>query len=633
MTSPNNTSEISSARLLLRMLAFLRPVWRTAVVAALIVVLRVAAEVLAVYFLSPAVTTVATHMDSSHSSRLDSETFVTWISGASAAARELRQVLAWMLGAQVLLGVMVFLRATWDTKLSMHAVYFMRSAVYDRLQRAELTLYEKMTSGQLINRAISDLQNVRAFVNMSVLSSLDIVASLAFYLTLLCYRSPWLMVAALIPVPFWLMVIIRFGRRARPLCERQQHAADRLMGTLSENLYGVHVIRAFGTEQLEIEKYRARNQNLLRRLRASIRLQAHLTPGLKLIGMIAHLLLFVFSAWLIRNGQAQVGDVMILGAAMGALLAKLQLINLMAEAQQKAMVSARRLFAILDLPVAIASERCEARGLRLTSGEIEFQDVDFKFGTDWATIPVLHGITTRIPGGRVTALVGPTGAGKSTLAALIARFNEPTRGRILIDKQDLHEIDLHDLRQKVGYVFQETFLFTGTVRENILYGRSDVSEQMMHMAARISHADEFIARLPNGYDTVLGERGVLLSGGQRQRLALARALVYDPAILILDDATAALDMRTERAVHQELDSVFSGRTVLIIAHRLASVETADHVIVLDHGRIVQEGTHAALLQQEGHYRDIVRLNLLAETGVDVEQGSDVTPVPMQRGAV
>lgn len=619
-----SASDASTVQLLIRMLKFLRPVRRIAWIAGLVIVARAGIEVLSVYFLSPAVTTVATELNKGFSG----ESFGAWLFGSSESGTRMRDILLVMGATQVGLGVMIYLRAVWDTKLSMHAVFHMRAAVYDRLQRVDLAYHNRMSSGQIINRAINDLQAVRQFVNMSVLSSLDIICSLAFYLGLLFFRSPLLMLAALLPVPIWSILIFRFSKKAQPICQEQQEAGDKMMGALSENLSGVHVVRAFATEKQEVEKYRKLNDKLLFHLLRSTRLQAALTPSLKVVATGAHVALFVFSAWLIKKGEMHIGDLMLLGAAMSAILAKLQQINSIVEAYQKAIVSSRRLFEIMDLPDAIGplAERPQET---LENGDIEFHRVTFNYGSRAA----LAEVSCRIPGGKVTALVGPTGSGKSTLAGLIARFYDPDHGAITIDGQDLREINLRDLRHRIGYVFQETFLFSSTIRDNIRYGRMDVSDDMVKRAARIAHADEFIEKLPMGYDTPIGERGVMLSGGQRQRLALARALVYDPEILILDDATAALDATTEQVIHERLDLAFRGRTVLMIANRLASVENADHVLVLEHGNITQSGTHEELLKCEGHYRDIIRMQMMSDgaTADFAKSEPGFEPTPIEKG--
>ena len=586
----------------LRILKFLRPVWKTALITSIIIIVRAFAEVLSVYFLAPAVTAVTSNLALAAPVKMS---FWQWLSSDESSSRVLRSVLGWMLASQLFLGVMIYLRTLWDTKLSMRAVYHIRAGIYDQLQRAKLTYHDKMSSGQLINRSVNDLQAVRHFMNLSVIGTCDIFASLTFYLGLLYLRAPGLMLAALIPLPLWYFVIYRFSNAAQPLCQDQQEWNDKLMTNLSENLGGVHVVRAFAAEKYEISKYAVTNGRLLDAMMKSVKLQSRLTPTLKIIATTAHVGLFAYAATLVGNKSLAVGDLLLLGAAMNAILGKLQQINAIVEAFQKAMVSSKRLFEILDLP-----DQNTGLAPELKIGEIEFKDVCFSYNRT----PVLHGLNGKIRGGKVTALVGPTGSGKTTLASLIGRLYDPVQGEVWLDGH--RSVDLHpcELRRKVGYVFQETFLFSSTVRDNIRYGRTDVSEEMIRSAARVAMADQFIERLPNGYDTWLGDKGVALSGGQRQRLALARALVYDPTILILDEATTALDAATEEVIHERLDKAFEGRTVLLIANRLSSIQTADFVLVMQEGRITQTGTHDELVACEGHYREIISIQDRIETG-------------------
>lgn len=560
----------------------------TAAIACVFVAARIVIEVLGVFYLSPAISALAR--------------------GGSAAS-----VLPYMAALQIALGALIFGRAVWDAKLSMHAVFHIRGAVYDRLQNPGLSFHHKMTSGALINRALSDLQNVRAFLNTSVLGGLDVILTVMAYFGLLLSRSPWLLVAAIVPIPLWCALVWSFSRRVQPLFRSQQEASDQVIGTLNENVNGVHVIRAFGLNDRERRKFSALNGKLLGRVLEIVRYQAVLTPSLKFIAGLAHIGLFVSACALIERGKMQVGDLMILGVAMGAILGKLQLVNGMIEAYQKAVVSARRLFEVLDAPVSETADAVARSGAsspggrasRVVEGAIRFEQVTFGYDP---RNPVLHGIDIEIPARQVTAIVGPTGSGKTTLAGLIGRFYDPQHGVIRVDGSDLREHRLKDLRHSVGFVFQETFLFTETIRNNIRYGRMDVSDAMLKAAARAAQADEFIESLPQGYDTWLGESGVQLSGGQRQRLALARALVYDPRILILDDATAALDATTERSVLEMLEPIFRDRTVIVIAHRLGALRLADQVLVMNDGRIEQAGAPSELLAREGRLRDIWRLH-------------------------
>jgi ATP-binding cassette subfamily B protein len=618
-------------RLALRMFGFLRPVRATAVVAGAVVLGRVGAEVLAVHLLRPAFTAVA---GIAAEPEVADAGLWAWLTGESASAAELRTLLAWMAGSQLLLAWTIYLRNVWDGKFSMYAVFYIREAVYDRLQRVGFAFHDRMTSGQLINRALSDLQNVRQFLNLSLLTATAMAAEVLGYWALLWWYSPWLAGVVLLPVPAWCWVVLRFSRRAQPLYDSQQEAADALMTGLTENVAGVHVVRGFGTERQEIAKYGRLNQTLLDRMFAMVSLQRDLAPALRGIAVASHIALFLTAGWLIGRGLLDVGALIPIGVAVGQILGKLQQINVITEGFQKAVVSGRRLFEVLDTPVesaappvpavpsAEAEEATAAAAPKLSwkAGEVRFEGV--RFGYDPAK-PVLRGVEAVIPGGKLTAVVGPTGAGKSTLVSLIARFYDPQGGRVLIDGQDIRRVDLPDLRRSVGYVFQETFLFSDTIRNNIRYGRADVSDEMVEAAAEAAQAAEFIRKLPDGYDTMLGERGITLSGGQRQRMALARALVYDPKILVLDDATAALDPETEAVVATILNLLFADRTVVMIAHRISTVRRADHVLVVEDGRVVQSGTHRDLLARDGHYREIARMQLGEER--DEAPGERVAP--------
>lgn len=573
-----------------RMLEFLRPVRWTAIIASLIVVAAVLAEVSSIHFLSPAISLLARGFSGDPASSLRSG-FWGWIASDSPHASQLRTVLLWMAGSQLILGTLIFMRSIWESKFNMDAVFHIRAAVYDRLQHAHFSLYDEMSSGQLINRAISDLQAVRTFLIQGLLGSLDILASLASCLALLYFRSKWLMLAALLPMPLWLWIILRFSRAASPHYSSQQKASDRLMKALTENISGVRVIRAFGTERREVDRYRKLNSRMLGRMLGLVHIQAQLTPSLKAIATLAHISLFVLSAHFIRQGKIEIGDVMILGFAMGMILMKLQQVNQIAELYQKARVSSTRLFEVLDAPTLAPCAQAASPVLK-PLGDIEFSEVSFSYGSG---APVIRDASLLIPGGRVTAIAGPTASGKSTLVSLIARFYDPQKGSIRIGGQDLRSLSLKNLRHKVGIVFQETFLFSNTIRENIRYGRKDVNDEMLLAASVAAQAHEFIEALPQGYDTLLGEGGVQLSGGQRQRLALARALVYDPKVLILDDPLAALDSQTRASVQANLNTAFEGRTVIWITHQAQSLPMADSILFLDQGKITRASERAVEL--------------------------------------
>jgi ABC-type multidrug transport system fused ATPase/permease subunit len=529
--------------------------------------------------------------------------------------------MVFMLGGLVLLGGLVrFGREFTNTKFSMDMVYHMRAAVYDRLQRVGFAFHDKHSSGALINRALSDLQNVRAFLQLGLILLAEIVAFVIGNILLIFWINPWAALIATIPVPFWIWYILRFSKIIQPAQQAQMKAGDDLVTVVTENVSGVHVVKAFATQQKEITKYNSAADTYYHAILNSVRLWRNFVPVIRGIASASQLSLFAGGAVLVvlthawttgTRGKVQVGDLLVLGMAMSQILSRLQQINQISEQYQKAIVSARRFYEVLDAPATVPEPpAASALPPRATQGSgggaVEFHFVTFGYDP---SRPVVHDIAFDVPGGSIVALVGPTGAGKSTLVQLLARFYDPQAGRIFIDGVDIRDVSLKSLRGEIGFVFQETFLFSDTVANNIRYGHPEATIGEIEAAARIAQAHEFIMELPQGYETLLGERGASLSGGQRQRLAIARGIISNPRILVLDDALAAVDPETEHLISRALELVMVDRTVFIIAHRLSTVKAADLVIVLDRGRIVQAGTHKELMKQSGHYREIAEVQL------------------------
>jgi len=492
---------------------------------------------------------------------------------------------------------------------SMHMVFIIRSAVYDKLQRVGFAFHDRISTGQLINRALSDLQNVRQFVQSSLMQSLEIGATLVVYLGVIFTKNPWIALIALVPLPFWTIYTIYFSKKAQPAAKSAMEAGDRNISLITENIAGVHVVKAFATESDEIKRYNENCDDFKTRVMKRIRLTANFTPVIRSIATASHLLMFLFTAIFIinaRNESLMLGDILVLSGAMGIILMRLQNVALIAEQYQDAMVSARRLYEIINADPTVP-EKPDAIELPLNGrGEVKFENVSFGYAKDK---PVLRGLTFTVPAGAVVAIVGPTGAGKSSMVTLVARFYDPDNGRITIDGVDLRDVKLDSLRTQISFVFQETYLFSASVTNNIGYGRPNISFGEIESAARFAQAHEFIEKLPQGYDTMLGERGTNLSGGQRQRLAIARAIVTNPRVLILDDATAAVDPETEDLIRRGMKFVMRGRTTFIIAHRISTVKQADLVIVIENGRITQMGKHDDLMATDGHYRAVARAQL------------------------
>lgn len=581
---------------------FLRPVKREVLLACLVLTLWTGAEITAVRVTAEAVNGIGSLETIAH---VDEGGAISWILGRSQQAVVLRGIILILAGVTLSHAVLAYLREVANMRLSMNMVFHIRESVYDKLQRAGFGFHDALSTGELINRSLTDLQHVRGFLNSAVLAGLEILLIVIGYVVVLMLRSPWVAVLALAPTPLWTWYILRFSRRAQPALRSAMEAGDRDTAIITENIAGVHVVKAFSAQQQEIDKYCRNCDEFFSRVMRRIRMFADFTPVMRGIAAVAHLMMFLAAGVLIIKGRFAAGDMLMLGSAMGAILGRLQQLTIINEQYQHAVVSAQRLHEILNSPATVPLKP-DARALPPGPGSVRFENVTFGYDPDK---PVLKDIDFEIPGGSTIAIVGPTGAGKTTLVSLLARFYDPQRGRVLIDGTDIRETTLDSVRSQIAYVFQETFLFSDSVEANIAYGSPDAIDTHVEVVARLAQAHEFIELLPQGYQTRLGDRGSNLSGGQRQRLAIARAILSNPRILVLDDATAAVDSETEEDIRKALRYIMEDRTVFVIAHRISTVKHADRVIVLEQGRITQMGTHEELLLQEGHYRQIVSLQL------------------------
>lgn len=536
------------------------------------------------------------------------ESFFQWVVSGGEGARALRHIVA-NLGLLIVLMVgLRYLKEVTNMRMSMTMVFYIRQAVYDKLQRVGFGFHDAISSGQLINRALSDLQNVRSFVQTAVLVTLDIVLAVLINIAVIARLNPYIAVLSLVPLPIWTYYILRFSRKIQPMARSVMEAEDRNVSLITEAIAGVHVIKAFASEGQENAKYGANCDTFFQRVLTRIRMFANFQPVIRSIAMGSQLSLFVAAGILMLNGRVKAGDVVFLSIAMNMVLGRLQQVSVINEQYQNAIVSARRLYEVLMAKPTVP-EKPGAAPLPKGTGELIFEHVSFGYD---AAKPVLKDVNFRAKGGSVIAIVGPTGAGKSTMVNLVARFYDPQQGRIVLDGVDLRDAQLASLRTQVAFVFQETYLFSDTVSGNIAYGRPGITHGEIEAAARLAQAHEFIDNLPKKYDTVLGERGASLSGGQRQRLAIARAILTNPRVLILDDATASIDPETEDLIRRGMRFVMQSRTTFIIAHRISTVKQADLVLVLENGRITQMGTHDSLMEQDGHYREIAAAQLYGD---------------------
>jgi len=630
---PAEAATITNRQLLRWMFRFLRPVRGIVVMACIYLAVWVGVEVLTTRQAGQAANHIndVFRLHKGGASSAAARGFVAWVSSAEPDAARLRRLVLVLAGLVSAYAVLRYLREVANTRMSMEMVYYIREGVYDKLQRLGFGFHDAISSGQLINRALSDLQNVRSFIQTAVLVTLEIVLVVLGNIVLLSTRNVWIALLALVPLPIWTFYILKFSKIIQPAAKAALEAEDRNVSLITENIAGVHVIKAFATERFEVEKYNANCDTFKERVLRRIRLFANFQPVIRSIATASLLSLFLVAAvMMIRNSpdgrnKMDAGDLLILGGAMSAILSRLQQVGTINEQYQNAIVSARRLYEVLAANPTVP-ESPTARPLPPGPGAVKFEHVTFGYNPPR---PILHNVSFDAPGGKIVAVVGPTGAGKSTLVNLIARFYDPQHGRVLIDGVDVRDVTLASLRTQVAFVFQETYLFSDTVAGNIAYGRPGISPGDVEAAARLAQAHEFVETLPLGYQSILGERGSSLSGGQRQRIAIARAILTNPRVLILDDATAAVDPETEDLIRKGMRLVMRGRTTFVIAHRISTVKAADLVLVIENGRITQSGTHAQLMREEGHYQEIAAVQLYGDDGRE-ELPDEQSPSAMKR---
>ena len=488
----------------------------------------------------------------------------------------------------------------------------LRNAVYDKLQRLSFRFFDSNESGSIINRVTGDVQAVRRFIDGVMIELLILLISLAFFLGYMLSIHVTLTLACLATTPILWYLTVLFSRTVRPAYRENRRLFDKAVLALSENAQGVHVVKGFALQDSETKKFKHANDAVADQHRWIFKKVALFIPSVGMITAINLLVLLVYGGYLYANDPAfSFGSGLFVFAGLLTQFSQ-QVGNLaqITNAVQRSVIGAQRVFEVLDEPMEVESKQ-DAVQLGRAEGRISFDQATFAYNEEDA--PALDGVSFEAAPGETIAILGATGSGKSTLLSLIPRFYDPTEGSIQIDGHDLRDLDLDDLRRNIGTVFQETFLFSNTVKSNIAFGHPEATQDQIEEAARIAQAHDFVTtELDRGYETVLTEGGNGLSGGQRQRLAIARALLLDPPILLMDDPTAAIDPETEHLIMSAMESAMTGRTTFIVAHRLSTLKRADRVIVLEHGRITEIGTHDELMQTSEHYRNAAEIQLADE---------------------
>jgi len=515
-----------------------------------------------------------------------------------------RDKLAPLLGIAIAIILVRFVfnvcRRIWAGRISLGVEYDLRDAVFSHIQRLSFAFFDRMPVGQLMSRATNDLQVVRFFLGYGLVFLFMNTLQLVLIAVVLFIINPGLAALSMLVGPGLLVVAVRYSRRTAPIRLDVQQKAGEVAQAAEESVAGIRVIKAFGREDYRTDQFSEVSMSAFRRNIDAARLESFYTPLLAFIPILGVAVVVAYGGTLVIDHQLNLGQFVQFYLYLALLMGPFRILGVLIGNAQRAIAGGQRIFEILDA-VPDVQEPEHPIPLAPGPGEIRFDDVRFSYTPDRE---VLRGIDLTIPGGATVALIGVTGAGKSTLTELVPRYYEATAGRILIDGTDIRSVELNELRRQIGVVSQEPFLFSASVRENLAYGRPDASDDDVRNAARMARADAFIDALPNGYDTVVGERGFTLSGGQRQRIAIARAIITDPRILILDEATASVDASTEREIQDALRAVMTGRTTLIIAHRLSTIRLADELVLIDDGEIAARGRHADLYAHSSLYRDI-----------------------------
>jgi ATP-binding cassette subfamily B protein len=510
-----------------------------------------------------------------------------------------------IVGISALRGLFAYAQTYLGEHLSQHVAYDLRNNLYEKIQSLSFSFHDRSQTGQLMSRVTVDVEASRQFLSTGLLRLTTTLGQFGFVSVVMLTLNWQLALLVLVTLPFVAWISFSTSQKLRPLWTAVQQQTGAYSAVLQESLAGMRVVQAFTAEDREYDRFRAANWAVREQSLAANRISAFRQPMLTFALSLLLVAILAFGGHLAIGGAISIGTIVAFSQYRVQLTMPVQAVGGLLNTASRATSASERIFEILDTPSEVV-ERPDAVELRGVKGHVRYEGVAFGYGHDFL---VVQDIDIDAKPGETVALLGPIGSGKTTVLNLLPRFYDPIRGRITIDGVDIRDVTLASLRANVGIVMQDVFLFNATIRENIAYGRPEASPEEIIAAAKVARIHDFIMGLPEGYETWVGERGITLSGGQKQRVAIARTLLMDPRVIVLDDSTSSVDMETEYLIQQALQELLKGRTAFVIAHRIRTIRNADQILVMKDGRIAQRGRHAELIEEEGLYREIYDVQL------------------------
>ena len=508
------------------------------------------------------------------------------------------------IGIMVVKGIATYISQYNGDLFGIISVYELRNKLYNKLQRLPFQYYDNAKTGDLMSRLTADVEGVRFFLSFGFAELIRLVLLLLVTTSVMLFYSVSLTIVTMISIPFLAVVVYKFDKKVHPAFRGIRKSFGQLNTNVQENISGINTVKSLSREEHQIGRFNSSNEDYKDKYIFTAEIWSKYFPLMEFLGNLSVILLLGFGGYLVVNGSITPGELTAFYSLVGFIIWPIMNLGFTINQFSQSKASGERLLEILEADEPI-KDKDEAVSMTNSEGKVIFKDVTLQYTEEGEK--ALDNVSFTVESGKTIGLIGATGSGKTSVTQLMTRFYEPTDGEVLIDNVNVRDYTLASLRKNIGFVLQESFLFSSTIRANIAYGRPHVELDQIVEAAKSAQAHEFIMELPNGYDTMLGERGLGLSGGQKQRIAIARAICLDPSILILDDATSAVDMQTEFKIQQALQEVMKGRTTFIIAHRISSLKHADEILVFENGKITNRGAHDSLIHEQGQYRRIYNI--------------------------